>query len=477
VRQRASRLQQLLVEELVEKPVERGAIVGNQDKAVSTARRRAATPLHLISTKAVQAAGDGDHSDGGGLVLRVQGTGASWVFRYTSPAGKRREMGLGPAHRQSLALAGDSLKGARDVAQKAREQLRAGVDPLGARADAKGQARAADDARQADKARERWTLARCARDYHARVIELTRTPKHAAQWISSLENHMPASLWHKPIADVQAPALLAALASIKPHERAHNLNGDAKIMETIGRVRQRLDAVFEDAIFHSRCTSNPAAAVRRKIRETMPTKVASQFAALPYKEAPAFLARLRAAPGVAARCLELAVLTAARTGEVLGLVWSEIDMESATWVCPAARMKSSGKEKAEPHTVHLSARALEVLQGQIGQHASLVFPSTMKADSEQSNMAMLAVLDRLGVRDQTTVHGLCRATFSTWAYDTGAARPDVIEACLAHREADKVKAAYNRAQFTEERRALLAAWASYLAQPAAPVIQLAARAA
>ena len=288
---------------------------------------------------------------------------------------------------------------------------------------------------------------------------------------------MPAGLWHKPIGDIEPPALLAVLAAIKPHERAHNLTQGDRIAETMQRIRQRLDAVFEDAIFHKRCTTNPAAAVRRKMRETLPSKISGQFAALPYKEAPAFLARLRAAPGVAARCLELAVLTAARTGEVLGAVWSEFDLIGKTWLVPAARMKSSGKEKAESHLVHLSARALEVLQGQIGQHASLVFPSTVKADSEQSNMAMLAVLDRLGVRDQTTVHGLCRATFSTWAYDTAAARPDVIEACLAHSEADKVKAAYNRAQFTDERRALLAAWSSYLAQPAAPVIQLPARAA
>lgn len=89
-----------------------------------------------------------------------------------------------------------------------------------------------------------------------------------------------------------------------------------------------------------------------------------------------------------------------------------------------------------------------------------------------SNMAMLAVLDRLGVRDRTTVHGLCRSTFSTWANETGAARPDVIEACLAHNEANKVRAAYNRAQFNDERRALLAAWAEYLSTPAAQVMPL-----
>lgn len=88
-----------------------------------------------------------------------------------------------------------------------------------------------------------------------------------------------------------------------------------------------------------------------------------------------------------------------------------------------------------------------------------------------SNMAMLKVLDRLGVRDQTTVHGLCRATFSTWANETGTARPDVIEAALAHEEGNRVRAAYNRANFTQERRALLGAWSAYLARPAAQVIE------
>ena len=119
----------------------------------------------------------------------------------------------------------------------------------------------------------------------------------------------------------------------------------------------------------------------------------------------------------------------------------------------------------EPHLVPLSPRALEVLKGQAGQHARWVFPSIMKGceDKPQSNMAMLTVLKRLGVRDKTTVHGLCRATFSTWANETGAARPDVIEAALAHEEANRVRAAYNRATFNEERRALLLAWSQFLA--------------
>jgi len=103
-----------------------------------------------------------------------------------------------------------------------------------------------------------------------------------------------------------------------------------------------------------------------------------------------------------------------------------------------------------------------------------VFPSPMaeRTGKPMSNMALLTTLNRLGYRDRTTVHGLARATFSTWANETGAARPDVIEACLAHEESNRVRAAYNRAKFNDERRALLEAWAEYLARPAAPVVEL-----
>jgi integrase len=444
---------------------------------VATTSRRTAAKLHLLTTKQVQHASGGDHSDGGGLLLRVRGESCSWVLRYTSPTGRRREMGLGVCRRGSPAQAGDSVTGARDIAHKCRELLRQGLDPIDQRDQQRETGREAETVKKAEKARERWTLARCARDYHERVIEPTRTDKHAAQWISSLENHVPAPLWHRPITEIDPPALMQALADIKPHERARNLSQGDRVAETMSRIHQRLDAVFEDAIFHKRCTSNPAAAVKRKMRETLPKKKAGQFAALPYREAPAFMARLRDAPRTAARCLEFAVLTAARTGEALGAVWSEFDLEAKSWLVPAERMKASGKDQPEPHLVHLSARALEVLKAQAGVHADFVFPSVSKADSPQSNMAMLAVLGRLGERERTTVHGLCRATFSTWAYETAAARPDVIEACLAHREADKVKAAYNRAQFTDERRALLAAWADYLAQPPAVVLPFEARAA
>lgn len=426
---------------------------------------RIATKLHLLTVREVQTAGEGDRSDGGGLLLRTRDSSTSWVFRFTSPTGRRREMGLGVAHRGSAAQAGDSLTGARERAHKARELLRQGIDPIEARNGMRSAQREAEAARKADRDRERWTLARCARDYHEREIEPSTTDKHAAQWISSLENHVPPLLWHAPIATITAPALLTALQDAQAHERARN---HRNLGETLRRVRQRLDSVFEDAVFHGRCETNPAAAIGRKLAKARPVK-AGKFKALDYHQAPALVARLRALPGTAARCLEYLVLSVGRTSEGLLAEWPEIDLQAGTHRLPAERMKMG-----EPHVVCLPARAIEILKAQQGQDARWVFPSPSVGEEGRpmSNMALLAVLARLGARDRTTVHGLCRSTFSTWANETGAARPDVIEACLAHKEADRIRAAYNRAKFNDERRVLLAAWADYLASPAVQVLPL-----
>ena len=143
---------------------------------------------------------------------------------------------------------------------------------------------------------------------------------------------------------------------------------------------------------------------------------------------------------------------------MIGATWDEFDLAAGVWTVPAARMKGG-----ERHTVYLSERAREIVTGMQELAQRFVFPAPTLDDKPLSNMAMLTLLRRMDADKTTTVHGLCRASFSTWAYETGAARPEVIEACLAHREADKVKAAYNRAQFASERAALLAAWADHCA--------------
>jgi integrase len=375
-------------------------------------------------------------------------------------------MGLGAAHRNNAAIAGASITDARDLAAKSRLQLQHGLDPIDERSKLRDDAKQAATAAKAEQTLQALTLARAARDYHERVIEPSRTDKHGAQWISSLENHVPAELWHAPIASITAPALLDFLIGLRK-----------KVPETAMRIRQRLETVFEDAIFRGVCNTNPAAATKRKLRESASRHEKCQFAALPFADAPAFLKLVRAAEGIAPRCLEFAALTVSRTMEAIGAEWSEFDVDQAIWTIPAERMKAG-----EPHIdiVYLSPRALELLEGQRGLNARWVFPTPTLKDKPLSNMAMLTLLDRMEARQLTTVHGLCRATFSTWAYETNVARPEVIEACLAHRESDKVKAAYNRAQFAVERRALLLAWADYLsgeAKAATPSNVVALRAA
>ncbi|HEX4509571.1 MAG TPA: Arm DNA-binding domain-containing protein, partial [Burkholderiaceae bacterium] len=199
------------------------------------ARQQPTSSLHRLTVREIIAAADGDHTDGGGLLLRISGASAAWVFRFTGPAGKRREMGLGAAHRGGTAQAGDSVKLARGQAHDARELLAKGLDPIDERAKARDVARANQQEQKTAKARERTTLARWARDYHERVIEPSRTDKHGAQWIASLENHVPASVWHAPIDGITAPQLLEALSGVRALD-----DKAQRIPETLQRVRQRL---------------------------------------------------------------------------------------------------------------------------------------------------------------------------------------------------------------------------------------------
>lgn len=406
--------------------------------------RQTPNRLHLMSAREVQTAGDGEHFDGGGLVLRVKGASASWIFRYTFA--KRREMGLGMCNRTSAAATGKSLTTARQLAQAARDLIADGKDPIEVRRAKKEEAKAKDRARRESHARERLTLARAARAYHETIIEPNRSDKHGREWIRALENHVPETLWHKPLADITAPEVLDFFLAL-----------NAKVPETARRVRQRLEVIFDDAEFRGLRDGNPARAIARKVRERIKPRDRGHFAALPFAEVPAFAAEIRKQKGIAAQALLFALYTASRTGEVIGANWPEFDLAAGVWTIPGARMKAG-----DPHIVYLSTSALAILDDMRTLEQPFVFPSIKLDGQGLSNMAMLTLLRRMDAVKRTTVHGLCRASFSTWAYDTGAARPEVIESCLAHQEQDRVKAAYCRAQFAEERRALLARWADFV---------------
>ena len=414
--------------------------------------------IEVLKALQVKQARDGEFSDGGGLLLRVKRDAASFVFRFTAPSGRRREMGLGSVRRSSLAAAGASLTAARLDAQRQRAVLLQGIDPIELRRENAARAKAAAHAKLAESKRETMTLARATRAYHERIIEPTRSGKHAAQWISSLERHVPEELWHRPISEIDPPSLLDALSKLQ------NL-----IPETASRIRQRLETVFDDAEFRNQCQGNPARAIRRKLREVKSARRRRHFTALPYSEAPAFIAKLRSYPGIAALALEFTVLTASRTNESIGAKWHEFDLASGVWTLPAARMKAG-----EIHIVQLAPRCLEILKSLQHLQQPFVFPRPTLDGRPLSNMAMLSLLRRMGAQKKTTVHGLARASFSTWANENEVANPKIVEACLAHREADLVAASYNRAQFARQRASLLRAWADYLngGSPNANVVEL-----
>ena len=403
--------------------------------------------LRLLTVREVLTAAEGDHFDGGGLTLRIRGGSAAWVFRYSSPLGRRREMGLGKAIRASAVLAGRSMTYAREAADQARLLVASGSDPIDAReAESAGKEQAVAAAK-ASKQRERLTLARVCRNYHERVIEPNRTAKHAAQWIASLENHL-GDMWNDPIATIQQDALL---------DRLIELNNE--MPETASRIRQRLEAVFDDAVFRKAIVSNPASVLKRKLREVGSKRKRGHFRALPHGEVPALWNALAKENGTAAPALRLLILTASRTGEILGAAPSEFDLEAAIWRVPATRMKA-----AEEHAIHLSAAATRLVSDRLSGPTAdpdWLFPSPTMNSKPLSNMALLNLLRRMGLHEATTAHGL-RASFSTWANESGRYRSDVIEACLAHREGDLVRRAYNRAEFAAERRQLMADWSSFV---------------
>jgi integrase len=399
-----------------------------------------------LSARDVLTAKMGVHADGGGLLLCItQGT-ASWVFRFTSPAGKRREMGLGRCERGNVRAAGDSLAQARKSANDARAMLAElpPRDPIDVREKAREAAREAQQQRMREKETSSATLARIARAYHERVIEPRRARKYAADWISSLERHVPAQVWHKPVATVTRAELLDLLSNLQ-----------ANMADTAHRVRRRLEEVLDDAIERELIEVNPVTMLRGKLRRMAVPKRVEPRPAMAFTEVPSFVMTLRARPSIAALCLEFTILTASRTAETIGATWPEFDLEAAMWTIGPSRMKAS-----EEHRVHLSSRALQILDEMREIGSRYVFPSPGELDRSLSNMSMLALLKRLE-RNDITVHGF-RASFSTWANETGAARPDVIEACLAHREGDRIRRAYNRSRFTADRRALLDAWAAFI---------------
>jgi integrase len=384
--------------------------------------------------------------DGGGLYLRVTNTGAkSWVFRYQI-GGKRRDMGFG-------SFPQISLRDAREKAGAFRRQAQDRVDPIEARERERQGQRLAD-------ARGK-TFRAAAEEFIAGKEAGWRNAKHRDQWRNTLKTYAYPTLGDLAVGAIDTGLIVQVLDpiwSVKP--------------ETASRVRGRIEAVLDAATVRGyREGPNPAQwkgnlahilVARSKVRKI------EHHAALAFDGLPAFLVDLRSRPGMSARALEFAILTATRTSETLGARWGEIDLAAKTWTIPAERMKA-----AREHRVPLSPAVISVVQ-QVRplalmkdgdpEFAAPVFPGTRRA-LPLSNMVMLMLLRRMG-RADLTAHGF-RSTFSDWASERTAYPREVVEMALAHAIENRVEAAYRRGDLFEKRRKLMDAWAKFCNAPVA----------
>ena len=359
-----------------------------------------------------------------GLFLRVEATGSKrWVLR-TTIRGKRRDIGLGSARDVSLLEA-------RDQAAALRRAARTGGDPVEARRAAK---------------RERLSFAEAAEMVHAERVTTWRSSKHGKQWIATLRVHVFPLIGRMSVGEVEPADVLRVLSPIwliRP--------------ETARRIRQRIEVVLDWATtagHRSSLTVNAAHAVRAGLPKQ--PRHRRHHRAIPWREVPAFILKVRATPSTESVrfALEFLLLTAARTSEVLGATWREIDLDSASWTIPAERMKA-GHE----HRVPLAQPALQILREcrERWPTSTFVFPGRSEA-KPLSNMALLMLMRRLERKE--VPHGL-RSSFRDWAAETRQDR-ELAEAALAHSLRDRTEAAYRRSDLLEARRDLMAQWATFV---------------
>jgi integrase len=375
-----------------------------------------------LTARKVATAKPGKYSDGGNLYLIVSPSGSrKWVLRFTW-RGSAKEMGLGSATTVSLA-------DAREKASAARRKLAQGVNPI------------------EDRRRDNGipTFGEMADNVREALSAGFRNEKHKAQWKSTLETYA-APLRFKPVDTIATDDVLAVLKPIW-----------TLIPETASRVRGRIEKVLDAAKAKGFREGENPARWRGHLDHLLskPSKLRrGHHPAMPYEGVAAFVGKLRERQATAALALEFCILTAARSGEVLGARWSEIDLDKKVWTVPATRMKA-GRE----HRVPLSNRAIAILKRLRDFGSSeFVFPG-QKPKKPLSNMAMEMVLRRMNV-ENATVHGF-RSSFRDWAGNVTSFPREVTETALAHVIGDKAEQAYRRGDALDKRRILMEAWADY----------------
>ena len=402
----------------------------------SKRRKAGGRRLHtaLTAAKVRTVTEPGRYFDGQGLFLLVEPSGAKrWKQRITVQ-GRRQELGLGPYPVVTLAMA-------REAALQHRRDVRTGENP------------------KMRRLRERGvpTFSEAARKVYELRRPGWRNAKHTHQWIATLEEFVFPRLGTRAIDDVTTEDMLAVLSPIW-----HTKPTTAK------RVRQRIAAVLAWAVAQGMRADNPADVVKAVLSHQSGASVAQR--ALPYAEVATAITMVRESANTTITvklAFEFLVLTAARSGEVRGAQWDEIDLDTGTWTVPGERMKSRHE-----HRVPLSERAVEMLNEaqKFGDGHRFVFAS--RRGRALSETALPRLMTRLGIN--AVPHGF-RASFRMWAQECTNIPREVCEAALAHTLKDKAEAAYARSDLFEKRRELLDRWATYLNPKPTSVVNLDAR--
>lgn len=389
-------------------------------------RARELTALEVSRLKA-----EGSHAVGGasGLYLRIEGGSRSWVLRYVF-ARARRRMGLG-------SYPGVSLASARDDARAALKLRDSGKDPLVMREAERETLRLA--------AAQRVPFDEAAAEYIREHESTWRSLKHAQQWRSTLATYASPHFGHVAVSEVDQARVLRALAPI----------WKAKT-ETATRLRGRIEQILDWATAHGYRTGPNPARWRGQLEHILadPLKVApvKHHPAVDVGDLPAVYRQIAEIDGQSARALCFLILTAARSGEVRGATWSEVDLDGALWIVPAERMK--GKKE---HRVPLSRQAVALLKTQPRlPDVEYVFPSNRRGPLSDMALTQLMRRHEFGA----VPHGF-RSTFRDWAGEMTSHPRDAIELCLAHAIDTKTEAAYRRGDMLEKRVVIMQEWAAF----------------
>jgi integrase len=404
---------------------------------VAAARTASAIQTKLTAIKVAKLTQPGRYGDGGGLYLQIsKWKTKAWLFRFER-LGRERQMGLGSVELIPLA-------DARELAREARRAILGGSDPI--------ELRAAERAADLIKAASGMTFAQCAEAYLAAHSASWRNEKHRAQWGSTLRRYAFPVLGKLPAAIVDTTLVVKVLEPIW-----------AQKTETANRLRGRIEKILDWArVMEKRSGENPARWLGH-LDHLLPrkSKIAptQHHPALPYKEVPAFMAVLAKQSGMGARALEFTILTAARTGAVIGAKWDEIDLKAKLWTVPAQRAgtKIVGQDSSF-RRVPLSAPALKILRAIPREQEGVFIFIGRRPGTSLSNMAMLELMRNL--RPGFVPHGF-RSSFKDWCSETTSYPNEVSEAALWHVVEDKVEAAYRRGDLMAKRRALMEDWACY----------------